>query len=79
MFVEHLGEAYIHGAVRTSFADQRHRYPFHTCVMYLLIRVIKLLNDVRGAGPSDPKRNKTAQSADYFKISGINGPRAAFY
>ena len=34
---------------------------------------IKLLKDVRDTDPSDPKRNKTVQLLNDFKISGING------
>ncbi|XP_076285867.1 SR splicing factor protein kinase isoform X2 [Lasioglossum baleicum] len=34
---------------------------------------IKLLKDVRDIDPSDPKRNKTVQLLNDFKISGING------
>lgn len=34
---------------------------------------IKLLKDVRDADPNDPKRNKTVQLLNDFKISGING------
>ncbi|XP_012216409.1 SRSF protein kinase 3 isoform X3 [Linepithema humile] len=34
---------------------------------------IKLLKDVRDTDPTDPKRNKTVQLLNDFKISGING------
>ncbi|XP_032689686.1 SRSF protein kinase 3 isoform X1 [Odontomachus brunneus] len=34
---------------------------------------IKLLKDVRDTDPADPKRNKTVQLLNDFKISGING------
>ncbi|XP_011312661.1 SRSF protein kinase 3 [Fopius arisanus] len=34
---------------------------------------IKLLKDVRNTDPNDPKRNKTVQLLNDFKISGING------
>lgn len=34
---------------------------------------IKLLKDVRDTDPNDPKRNKTVQLLNDFKISGING------
>lgn len=34
---------------------------------------IKLLKDVRDTDPIDPKRNKTVQLLNDFKISGING------
>lgn len=34
---------------------------------------IKLLKDVRDTDPVDPKRNKTVQLLNDFKISGING------
>lgn len=34
---------------------------------------IKLLKDVRDTDPLDPKRNKTVQLLNDFKISGING------
>ncbi|XP_014225671.1 SRSF protein kinase 3 isoform X2 [Trichogramma pretiosum] len=34
---------------------------------------IKLLKDVRDTDPSDPKRNKTVQLLNDFKISGVNG------
>lgn len=34
---------------------------------------IKLLKDVRDTDPDDPKRNKTVQLLNDFKISGING------
>ena len=34
---------------------------------------IKLLKDVRDTDPSDPKRNKTVQLLNDFKIRGING------
>lgn len=34
---------------------------------------IKILKSVRESDPSDPKRNKTVQLLDDFKISGVNG------
>ncbi|XP_053995142.1 SRSF protein kinase 3-like isoform X2 [Hylaeus anthracinus] len=34
---------------------------------------IKLLKDVRDTDPTDPKRNKTVQLLNDFKISGVNG------
>lgn len=34
---------------------------------------IKLLKDVRDTDPNDPKRNKTVQLLNDFKISGVNG------
>ncbi|XP_058801193.1 SRSF protein kinase 3 [Phymastichus coffea] len=34
---------------------------------------IKLLKDVRDTDPQDPKRNKTVQLLNDFKISGVNG------
>lgn len=34
---------------------------------------IKILKSVRDSDPSDPKRNKTVQLLNDFKISGVNG------